>query len=379
MTRADFAAHLLDLLRYWEHARDPRGGFHTWRKPDGAIASRSHQSLVMQSRLLYNYAEGQHCGHAFCAPIAEAQYQFVRERMRVPDGWYASLHEDALLTPATLDSYANLFVVIGLARYARAARRADVLEEAERLLQLIEARTIAGDFSRDGMVSWSGAGRPRWGGPSQHSADTILHYLEALVCLRDAGTHLDVDARAAATRMLFMDRIFDADRLLVHGGFDGGFNRPEMGPGVAKSLGHGLEWIDFFRCFPALALDESVERGLLEKALTHGVGADGHFMNDYYVHECRTAGPGVFWPHVEAIKTLNLAYSVYGAPYDHYFRLLARYYFDHYVDSNGGVFSEIDRNGVVTNRWKGSMWKCDYHSVRMCLDVMERPGGVLPA
>ena len=81
----------------------------------------------------------------------------------------------------------------------------------------------------------------------------------------------------------------------------------------------------------------------------------------------------------EAIKTLNLAFSIYGPPYDGCFRLLARYYFSHYVDSDGGVFSEIDRNGVVTDRWKGSMWKCDYHSVRMCVDVIERPGGVLPA
>jgi mannobiose 2-epimerase len=378
MTRQTFATHFETLLRYWERARSDDGsGFNCWIGPDGSVRSFAYRPLVIQARLLYNYAEGLRFGHAFGADHARRLYEFITTCMRTPDGWYTSLRDGELYNAAGLDTYYNLFAVIGMARYAQAIGDPKVLAEAERLLLLIEDKTMPGDLATQGLLGLYGDARGWRSTSGMYSGDVVLHYLEALACLCDAGTKVDTAGRAAQIREFFNAKVLDRERMVIYGWFRGSFDAPYNTPGAHTSLGHALEWIDFFRCFPGLELDEEVERGLLQKSIDHGIGADGHYQNNYYLVEGRTAGVGEFWPHVEAIKTLNLAYAVHGAPYDDYFRLMARYYFERYVDDDGSVFSEIDRNGVVVDRCKGGMWKCDYHNVRMCIDVMTRDGGVL--
>jgi mannobiose 2-epimerase len=378
MTRQLFANHFEQLLRYWERARDADdGGFHCWIRPDGSVRQFSYRPLVIQARILYNYAEGLRFGHDFCAAPAQDVYTFITTRMRTSQGWYTSLRHGELYGADALETYRNLFVVIGMARYAQATGDATVLAEAERLLELIEAKTVPGDLATEGILGMSGNTDHWRSSTGMHSGDVALHYLEALACLRDAGSRIDCRARAAQLRQFFNAKILDRDLMVIYGWFNGSFDEPYNSPGAYTSLGHALEWIDFFRCFDGLELDEDVERGLLQKSIDHGINAEGHYENNFFLVEQRTGGVGEFWPHVEAVKTFNVAYGAYGPPYDRYCRLLAQYYFDHYVDHDGGVFSEIDRNGVVVDRDKGGVWKCDYHNVRMCVDVMTREKGVL--
>jgi mannose/cellobiose epimerase-like protein (N-acyl-D-glucosamine 2-epimerase family) len=375
-TREDFARHRESILRFWERARDGEdGGFHIWIGPDGVVWAHRHRSLLIQARLLYNYAEGMRAGFDFCADHAEYLFRFITTKMRTPGGWYGGIYEGELRSPEVLDAYDNLFVVIGMARYAQASGRTEPAEEAWRLFRTIEQQSVKGDLARTGVVGGMSRMMHRSASTESFSGNNNLHYLEALVCLRDAGIGGDLSGRAQAMREFFHARILDKEHMVVFDRFNQSYEQPWRGLGAHTSLAHGLEWIDFFRCMPGVALDESTERALLAKAIDHGVRPSGLFQDAYYIHEGKSAKGGMFWPQVEAIKTCNLATQIYGEQYREVCRRMAQYYFEHFIDSDGGVFSEIDRNGVVTDRTKGGYWKCDYHSMRMCVDAITRQGG----
>ena len=375
-TREDFTKHREAILRFWERARDNEdGGFHIWIGPDGTVWKRRHRSLLIQSRLLYNYAEGMRAGLSFCADHARHLYHFITSQMRTPGGWYGGIYEGELRAPEVLDAYDNLFAVIAMARYAQASGRAEVAEEAWRLFRTIEATAVKGDLAITGVVGGISRMMHRSVSTESFSGNNNLHYLEALVCLREAGIGDELIGRGQAMRRFFYARILDAEHMVVFDRFHAGYDQPWRGLGAHTSLAHGLEWVDFFRCMPGMHLDESTERALIDKAVEHGLRPSGLFQDCFYIHEGKSAKGGMYWPQVEAIKTLNLATGIYGSRYRDTCQRMAQYYFEHYIDSDGGVFSEIDRNGVVTDRTKGGYWKCDYHSMRMCVDAIERKDG----
>ena len=375
-TRKRFAQHREEILRFWQKCYDPEsGGYHAWVGPTGEVWRRDHWSLLIHARLLYNYAEGIRAGIDIASVNAERIYSFILEKLSTPHGWFAGIYRGEQVHTETLDAYDNLFAVIGMARYAQATGDSSVLDRATSLLETIERETIRGDLATVGVVGHMGAHGRRISSREQYSGNNNLHYLEALARLRDAGVNHDLEVKVGKMREFFLSYILDKSGTFTHDRFREGFDKPWTGLGAYVSLGHALEWVDFFRGFPGQALDEATEKAIMAHAMEHAVQEDGLFEDSFYLTEGRCAGGADFWPQVEAVKTFNLAAEVYGAPYDEVARRLATYYFDHFVDTDGGVFSEIDRNGVVLSRFKGGYWKCDYHSMRMCVDVVDRKGG----
>ncbi len=365
-----FYQHLENILRYWERARDDEiGGFHYYISNSGQSHKFGRRLLMIQARLLYNYAEGMLAGHEFCADHAAFLYDFIANHLRTEDGWYSSIwDQETLMSPETLAVYDNEFVVIGMARYAQASGRGDVLDEAWRLFRLLDEKAVPGDLAGDGVLGLCGM-PGRGHKTSMYSGNVNLHFLEALAVLHDAGLDQDLSPWVEAMRRFFLSKILDSRRMFTFDEFIDGYDNPSRMCGSFMSLGHGLEWIDFFRCFPEYALDEDIERGLLSRALMNGVQGNGIFLDRYCPVYQRCAAEGYFWPQAEAIKTFNLAYTLYGPPFQEAARLLADAYFTFFVDEDGGVFEQVDASGVVTQRFKGSYWKCDYHSMRMCVDI----------
>jgi mannose/cellobiose epimerase-like protein (N-acyl-D-glucosamine 2-epimerase family) len=186
---------------------------------------------------------------------------------------------------------------------------------------------------------------------------------------------VDLKPRVRAIRQFMLSHIWDGQRGLVHDHFHESFENPSVGPGGKTSLAHGLEWMAFFRLFEGCALPEAVERRVLSMALGCGLRKDGFFQDTFFFPEERTAGPAQFWTQTEAVVGFNVARRVYGEEYHEPLMALADYYMNHFVDAeHGGIFSEIDCNGVVVDRKKGGYWKADYHSVRMCAEIMYGDG-----
>ena len=375
MNATTFRSHMEGILRFWQRARDDKGGgFSTWIGPDGVVYQNNRKELLTQGRLLYNYAEGMLAGMSFCSHEAAHVYDFMTSRLRSDDGWYCSLQHDEHCPPSGFDTYLNLFVVIGMARYAQASGRAEVLDEAWRLFRLLEKRTVEPPMAVNGVMS-------RWmterscGTGAMYSGNVNLHYLEALGVLRDAGLDEDLTPCVDEMRTFFLDHILEEGGRFTYDRFDGSYSNPRRAAGARVSLAHGLEWIAFFREFPGQELEASLERGLLDSVSDSGIQEDGFLADGFFLPERRTAGPAWFWPQMEAVLAYNMAHAIYGEPYGRTCRQLADYYFKHLVDTDGVAFRAVDRNGVVLDRGKGGYWKMGYHAVRMCVDVMNRPGG----
>ncbi len=367
----DFHGHFKGILQYWERCRDrERGGFHHLIDSTGTVIPTPNRVVLIQARQLYNYAEGIRAGFDFCRDHAAHLYDFLTSSLRTPGGWYTSLADGKLASPGGLDTYMNLFVVLAMARYAQAADRADVRAEAWRLFRLVEEKTIAGSLRADGVLGCWGEGERGFPPMGKFAGNNVLHYLEALVCLRDAGFEAQLGRRVFDVREFFLARILDPKEFVTFDAFREGFHDPDRRPGAYASLAHGLEWFGFFREWPGAELPETTERAILDKALNHAVQPNGNFTDQYFLTERQCAGGASFWTQSEAVKAFCVGARLFGEPYGDAFRRTADFYFVKFLDRNGGVFSSVDRNGVATSRMKGHAWKADYHSLRMCVEGM---------
>ena len=244
----DFHDHFEGILRYWERCRDREtGGFHHLIDPTGTVIPSPNRIILIQARLLYNYAEGVRAGLTFCRSHADHLYDFLATALRTPGGWYASRVDGKLQSPGGLDTYMNLFVVLAMARHAQATGRADVRDEAWRLFRLIEEKTIPGDLRTAGVLGAWGEGERGFPPMGMFAGNNVLHYLEALVCLRDAGLGAQLNERVGAVREFFLARILDPAEFVTFDTFREGFHAPDRKPGAYASLAHGLEWFGFFR------------------------------------------------------------------------------------------------------------------------------------
>jgi mannose/cellobiose epimerase-like protein (N-acyl-D-glucosamine 2-epimerase family) len=369
MNKNAFHGHFESILRYWERCRDrERGGFHHLIDSTGTVLPGPNRVILIQARLLYNYAEGIRAGFDFCRDPANHLCDFLTSSLRTPGGWYASLVDGKLSSPDGLDTYMNLFVVLAMARHAQATGRADVRDEAWRLFRLVEEKTIPGSLRTDGVLGCWGEGERGFPPMGKFAGNNVLHYLEALVCLRDAGLEAQLGRRVFDAREFFLARILDPKEFVTFDSFREGFHDPDRKPGAYTSLAHGLEWLGFFREWPGAELPEATERAILDKALHCAVQPDGHFTDQFFLTERRGAGHASFWTQSEAVKGFGLAARLFGEPYGDAFRRTADFYFTKFVDADGGVFSAVDRNGVAISRMKGHPYKADYHSLRMCVE-----------
>ena len=368
----DFKGHFEGILRFWEKCRDrEKGGFHHLIDSTGTVIPTSNRVILIQARLLYNYAEGIRAELAFCRDHADHLYDFLTTSLRTPGGWYVSLVDGQLSSPDGLDTYMNMFVVLAMARYAQATGRADVRDEAWRLFRLVEEKTIPGNLRTGGVLGGSGEGGRGFPPMGKYAGNNVLHYLEAVVCLRDAGLEAQLGNRVFDVREFFLARILDPKEIVTFDAFRDGFHDPDRRPGAYASLAHGLEWFGFFREWPGAELPETTERAILDKALRNAVQPNGSSVDQFYLTERQCAGQASFWTQSEAVKAFCVAARLFGEPYGDAFRRTADFYFAKFLDADGGVFSSVDRNGVATSRMKGHAWKADYHSLRMCVEGMK--------
>lgn len=378
VTRELFRSHSEGVLDFWQRARDNEdGGFYCDIAADGTVVRCPYRALLVQTRLLHNYSMGTLAGVSFAREHADHLYEFITSRLGTEHGWYASLLRGELDHPEVLNTYDNVFVVIAFARYALATGRRDVLDEAWQCLEVVEEAAVEGDMASSGLISFDPEHGSSGSMTRMYAANYALHYIEALACLRDVRQDAAITRRAERIREFFMSRILDHGRNVTRDHFETGYDSPCSGPDACSYLGHSLEWIDFFRCFPGLELGEEIERGIYGRVAAAGVKSNGMFVNKYLLETNRAVGGSVFWGQMEAIRAYDLAYSLYGSPYDEVFHRLCCFYFGRFVDTDGGVFCGFSADGDLTLDHKGNSWKCGYHAVRMCSGVISRPGGVL--
>ena len=397
-SRQGLRAHAHELLALWDHARDQGiGGFHHRLNAHGAVQPTGNQrSLIIQARLLYNYAEGMALGYPGAAEQAQHLFAFIGQRLRNANGWYSSLLQDEHRSADCLDTYSNAFVIVAFARYAQRGGPPAALAEGLRLLALIEEH-CAPDGPEHGVYGHSAwdSSQPRFlstapgyiarVGPLMPflSGNVVLHFLEALTCLYQAGA-TQVVQRIQQLRTFFLDHIYHPPSGAVIDSFFGAWDKPDYS--TPSDFGHALEWVDFFRSVPGCELPEAVERAITDGAIRHALRENGLFQACYFHPEGRCAGGVSFWHQVESTNTFDLMATCYNddryataaqraaAAYAHFF-------IDCSISESGrhfyGIHYEMDANGVALRRAKGDWWKCDYHPMRMICGLLSPQRGTM--
>lgn len=400
-------AELADsILPFWWRTIDPvRGGvFNCFNNAGATLVSRDKftwsqgRFAWLWSRLSDLVASGRLPGDAArYRAQAERTVEFLQARAFLPDGRCAFLlSEDGVVKEAIPGGgpapsiYADCFVVMGFAEFARVSGRRDVLDAAWRLFEHIRARVAAGGFPT--------IPEPIPDGYESHAIAMIT--LNMTLVLRDACEGLR-DERAGAARaqcVAAAERIFD--RFLAPGGrvlelrpIAAGRERTRLSRHL--NPGHAIEglWMlltvaqregrqDWLaRAVEAVRFElergwDDVHGGLLHYVDCEGGPPAGEPGDSAY--ERNVAGTWdtkLWWVHSEALYTTTLAWTLTGdvgirgwleRVWEYSFRTFPN------PDKSIGEWIQIrDRAGAPLDRVVALPVKDPYHIARNLIQVIE--------
>lgn len=340
---------------------------------------QKRKCLLMHARQLYDFSVGWELDITGNEPVAQHLYKsldiFPRyERMYL--SW-----SDGNPKQATLSAYDLYFVVIGLARYARASRDQGVWTEALELFLQINLFFDDRSFARFGCFPTYNTVTKHFG--YQKSGNTFLHRLEALVTLlltaktlQSPREWIQTVARLKPVQdelvMLFNTHIMSRRLKCTVEGFTRSMTMSAQQQRSYLTNAHPLEWVGFFIELSwileqPLPIAPTTARLLVDAAYDRSYTTTGCFANNYYLRSRRSRPNAGFWAQTEAILGFVYAARFFrNKKYEQRAAELYAFYDQYFIDSQyGGIFSDVSVDGTVINKNKGYEMKCDYHSIRM--------------
>lgn len=369
-------AMLATILERRLDAMPCRNGFYwpdldrQWRRTGDGVGT-----LVSQARTLWLFTVAfERSGDPRLREAALAGAGFLLDafRDRTNGGYFWAVDADARPREATKDSYGHAFVLFGLSAAARVFGDAVCLAAARDVCRLIEARfkDRRGGLIRALAPDWSRPPEPVW------SQNPVMHYFEALLAFEEAARDGEGLALAADVWRFVRDRLMAPCDGLLPEWYDESWTARPSAAGGLFDVGHAFEWsflLSWARRLAVPGSDLSAASRLLDWAVGCGAGPiDGSWVSARNME----GGPGpsdrlVWWVQCEAV------------------RALARYAFDHargdllpllrrsadfcrhyFVDHDfGGWYEALTPDGRPARSRKSSVWKLDYHTAGMCLEL----------
>ena len=239
LLREHLFARLLPLWR--ERALDRvHGGFFSRLTPALEPVPDGFKRVVVQARQLYSYARAAELGAGdWAGETADAVYAFLVRAFRdtAHGGWFLTTTPAGEPLDRRKDTYAQAFVIFGLAWYARVRASAPALRLAEETLALLErhlADRLHGGFLEAADADWKPLEATRRQNPH-------MHLYEALLALHAASgdpRHLArTDALVGLLRAHWVD-----ERGCLREHFAGDWSRLPGAPGESAEPGHHFEW-----------------------------------------------------------------------------------------------------------------------------------------
>jgi N-acylglucosamine 2-epimerase len=365
------------VVPFWErHSVDrEHGGYHNCLDRDGTCYDTTKHSW-MQGRqawmfsTLYRTVEERDGW----LEVARLGVDFLRDHALRPNGHvFFSLTEDGQPIYQQRKIFSECFYVMGLAGYAHAAGRDDLLQEAKDELHVIW----------DWAFDWSQVGRPAHEG--QPNAQSLAVPM-ILLNLIEVVTNGDVDAYQAEIEDC-LTRIkrhvqTDTQHVLETVRPDG--TRLDGPKGRLLNPGHAIEAGWFVQHWaqrlnrPALQdLATAIIRWSFETGWDDDEGGIFYFLDaEGYSPTQLEWFMKLWWPHCEALYAHLLNYALTGDDADwEAFQQVDRYTFEHFPDREYGEwFGYLDRAGRTTHRFKGAPYKGCFHvprSLLLCSQLLQ--------
>ena len=384
-----------NLLPFWRERSVDRvhGGFIAEMASDGSVRGDAAKGLVLNARLLWTFSTlYRQLGDARDLELARRAYEYLDRSFRDHEhgGYVWRVDPEGRPLDRSKKIYGQAFCIYALCEYDLAARDNGALETARRVYELIEhhARDAAcGGYIESRAPDWTATADLRLSDIDMNapkSMNTHLHVLEAYTNLSRAWPEGGLAARVRELIDLF------GGHILERGGRPGsGHLRHFFGEGWevrsdTYTYGHDIEasWLlgEAAEVLGDERLAGEVRRWGVEMAeavLDEALAGDGGLAYEGRGGKVIDARRD-WWCQAEAVIGFWNAFSVTGEV--------------RFAEAAASVWDFIARELVdrVHGEWiwgvradgsvepgqpKVSEWKCPYHGVRMCLEMMRRLPG----
>jgi mannose-6-phosphate isomerase len=309
LSRAALRAHLLDeLLPLWErHGLDrARGGYWNRLGPGLEPTPDGFKRLLVHARQIYAFARGVELGAGDWARAAASHgLEFLVGRFwdARNGGWFATTTDSGEPLDRRKDLYGHAFAIFALAEHQRVTGDGESLRLARATLALIRERLRDrkhGGYLEGASDDWRPVDEPRRQNPH-------MHLVEALLALHVVAPAEGALAEAAAIIELLDTRWSDRATGALGEFFDQSWRPAPGDPGQIVEPGHGFEWFALLERFAELGGDSSARalgHRLLGFAEGRGVDSDGGVF-DQVDRAGRPLATGKrLWPQTERLKAL---------------------------------------------------------------------------
>ena len=375
--RTRYETELFDhVLPFWEqHSVDrEHGGYYNCLDRDGSRYDTTKHSWL-QGRQAWMFSTLYRTVEARDAwiEIARLGIEFLREHALRPNGQvFFSLTEDGQPIYQQRKIFSECFYVMGLAGYAHAVGRDDLLNDAKEELHTIW------DWAFDGTQ----VGRPAHEGqPDAQSLAVPMILLNLIEVVTDGdATAYQAEVDDCLARI---QRHVQTDTQHVHETVRPDGTRIDSPEGRLLTPGHAIETGWFVQHW-AQRLDRPDLKDLATNIVrwSFDTGWDDAHGGLFYFLDAEGYAPTqlewfmkLWWPHCEALYAHLLNYALTGTEADwEAFRHVDDYTFDHFPDpEHGEWYGYLDREGHVTHRFKGAPYKGCFHVPRallLCLRLL---------
>lgn len=373
------------ILPFWMNLKDDiNGGFYGYMDFDLKVDKRAVKGCILNSRILWFFSNAaMTLQDDSLLAYAEHAYAFMTEHCfdKENGGIYWSLNYDGTPFDTTKHTYNQAFAVYALASYYDAAGKKEALEQAYRLVDIIEERCtdeigyleafdrcfqpVSNDkLSENGVIA-------------EKTMNTLLHVFEAYTELYRVSKYEPAGERLRFMMHTIAEKIYNPKLHRQEVFFDKNMNSIID----LHSYGHDIEtaWL-VDRGLEVLG-DEEMTRLLtpvtrdLTDCIYHRAYTEHSLLNECVNGVDNTSR--IWWVQAEAVLGFYNGYQkqpeklYYKEASEDIFQYILEKLTDHREGSEW--FWELDRDGKPTSRKPiVEPWKCPYHNGRMCMELMKR-------
>ena len=395
--------HLVhDLLPFWLGLVDKEhGGFYGYVKSDGTVVPEADKGCVLNSRILWvmstcyklcmdgalSEVKLQDAGYSSLDILEAARraYEFFRDHYFDPEygGIYWSVTYDGKPSDTTKHAYNHAFAIYALCEYYEITKDIDAFKFAYYLKNCVEnmftdelgyLESFGRDFIPDDNPHLSENGIHAY-----RTMNTLLHIMEAYVELYRINKETkDQFVKRKIYKILDMvdTRVYNHEQGRLEVFFDKDFNSLLD----LRSFGHDIEmsWL-LDRTCQILGDDNLTEKfapislELAQNTLKYGF--DGNSL----AYECENGilkEERAWWIQAESVVGFVNAFMKTG---NKDFKMAERrtwdFIRDHMIVKSRPAewYMEVSKDGVPDlNKPLVDEWKCPYHNIRMCCEILRR-------
>ena len=385
----DFAGHQLNIviLPFWEKNTpdEINGGFLGEVNEQNQLNPDAPKGIILNARLLWAfsavYGRYRQEKHLVLARRALDYLERSFEDKRF-GGYFWTLHPDGSLINGKKQVYAQAFVCYALSEYSIQAGESKAGEKAFEIYKMIEETAF--DPVRNGYFEafsreWAELDDLRLSSLDMNEKKTMnthLHILEAYTRLY--AIKKDPRLRQSIKNLLevLYNHILNEEKDHLNLFFDENWALKSS----KVSYGHDIESAWLMRK-SALTIGDPKEIRHFSKVCINlagsalsGIREKGGLIHEYYPGH-KKAEEFEWWAQAEAIVGFLDAWEISGEEkFLTAANNLTRFIEEYFVDKTFGEwYYRVDIKGMPVKGYeKAGFWKCPYHGVRMCLQVMER-------